>query len=347
MRYNKGFIQVSILIAIVACVLVVGGVVYIGVEQYQRYQAEKSEKGKLAEENKKMEEEKRLKLQKLIESQNEELEKQKADIENLKNKPSVIIQNPEENSKPSAPIDSVMSLADLIEFWSPNIAKINCLSDLNKSPGGNAIKPLLIRYGVDTEPVTVSGSGFLILVNTSYSGPEIIILTNRHVVNTHNGYAIPYYCEAVLPGGYKYFFDNNDLNFVTTNSETKYINSKPFNVYEVDAAFFIIKNPDTYSANLAKAKASLTCTETPRIGDDVIILGYPTIGSAEGITATDGIISGLEESYFITSAKIEQGNSGGAAILKNKNCYLGIPTFARTGSVESLARILSFKKIFK
>ena len=58
------------------------------------------------------------------------------------------------------------------------------------------------------------------------------------------------------------------------------------------------------------------------------------------VTATEGIISGFDGDYYITSAKVEHGNSGGAAILVKESCELGIPTFVQTGSIESLARIL-------
>ncbi len=61
------------------------------------------------------------------------------------------------------------------------------------------------------------------------------------------------------------------------------------------------------------------------------------------MTVTEGIISGFDENYFITSAKVEQGNSGGAAISLKNNCYLGTPTFSTKGNLESLARILDVK----
>lgn len=76
-----------------------------------------------------------------------------------------------------------------------------------------------------------------------------------------------------------------------------------------------------------------------KTGDSVLILGYPGIGSDKDITATEGIVSGREGDYFVTSAKVERGNSGGAAILIKENCYLGIPTFVESGSLESIARI--------
>jgi hypothetical protein len=59
------------------------------------------------------------------------------------------------------------------------------------------------------------------------------------------------------------------------------------------------------------------------------------------------VISGYEEGLYLTSAKVERGNSGGAAIDVNNNCYLGIPTFVTVGSFESLARILDVPTLLK
>ncbi|GMU74274.1 MAG: hypothetical protein AMXMBFR44_4710 [Candidatus Campbellbacteria bacterium] len=114
---------------------------------------------------------------------------------------------------------------------------------------------------------------------------------------------------------------------------------------EVDAESFV-KNEDAdyaYAFLSANADAMLftqRCAQKPAIGDTVLILGYPGIGAKESITATEGIISGFDEDYYTTSAKIEKGNSGGAAIDVKRNCFLGLPTLVFSGRVESLARIL-------
>lgn len=44
MKEQKGFIQIPLLIAIIAGILVIGGASYFGVKKYQNYQAEKTEK---------------------------------------------------------------------------------------------------------------------------------------------------------------------------------------------------------------------------------------------------------------------------------------------------------------
>ncbi|MBP9771917.1 MAG: trypsin-like peptidase domain-containing protein [Candidatus Pacebacteria bacterium] len=92
-------------------------------------------------------------------------------------------------------------------------------------------------------------------------------------------------------------------------------------------------------------RASDTCATKPQIGDKVVMLGYPTIGAEETVTATEGIISGFDEDYYTTSAKIERGNSGGAAIDVKGSCFLGLPTMVFAGRIESLARILPASSI--
>jgi len=78
-----------------------------------------------------------------------------------------------------------------------------------------------------------------------------------------------------------------------------------------------------------------------KIGDEIIVLGYPKIGGT-GLTITEGIISGFDTDYYIvTSAKIEEGNFGGGAFLKSTGCLVGMHTFARLGKIESFARLIN------
>lgn len=74
-------------------------------------------------------------------------------------------------------------------------------------------------------------------------------------------------------------------------------------------------------------------------GDEIWIVGYPAVGGFT-LNVTDGIISGVAGGYIKTSAKIEQGNSGGAAFHES-GCWIGIPTFAKVGDIESIGYILS------
>ena len=71
------------------------------------------------------------------------------------------------------------------------------------------------------------------------------------------------------------------------------------------------------------------CSEEQiELGDEVLVMGYPTLGGG-ALTVTNGIISSLYsyDNYLITSAKLNGGNSGGLAT-NSDGCFLGVPTAA-------------------
>lgn len=93
MKNQKGFIQIPLLVAIIAGVLVLGGGGYLGVKKYKNYQAEKAEKEKLSQEKEKRAQEQ----QKILESTQTEIEKLKEESTETKKQnqiqPSVSKQN--------------------------------------------------------------------------------------------------------------------------------------------------------------------------------------------------------------------------------------------------------------
>ena len=178
-----------------------------------------------------------------------------------------------------------------------------------------------LRYTNGKLYAETAGSGILY---------KVVIFTNEHVVdNAHTCYAV---------------FPDSNITFTFLQSEEAIRISH----YGYDWGMLIMKHPekiDAYIKNLVYSEFQ-HCTNKASVGDEVVILGYPTIGSSFDITATRGIISGYDGDYYITDAKIEHGNSGGAAILLKDNCYLGIPTYAIAGEIESLARILDSRIVF-
>ncbi len=200
--------------------------------------------------------------------------------------------------------------ADIISEWRPRIAHIEC--SWNNASGA--------PYQAQ------SGSG---IVAREKNGTSSVV-TNTHVVVDEFGVP-PTLCKIQLP----------DYNVTTTITASQISKSAAgYDWSRIDLAA-----GDAHIDSLA-AKPFALCAETPSVGTHVVILGYPGIGSQTDITATEGIISGYDGDYYITSAKVDFGNSGGAAIALQKDCYLGIPTFTKTGGLESLARILSSHLIF-
>lgn len=210
-------------------------------------------------------------------------------------------------SKSSVQISQPKTRAEIIAEWSSNVALILCLDDPT--------------YGVSF------ASGFL----TQFSDGSIVVITNRHVFTNIYGYSYTS-CSVQIPG------ENNDYD----------VSGNQFKVSSLgyDWGIIPIYNGSNYLNNTARKNLSI-CQQPAETGDDVIILGYPSYaGSFTNPTATQGIISGYAEPYYTTSAKIEEGNSGGVAILPEKNCYIGIPSAVKLGAYENLGRILNANKVF-
>ncbi len=173
---------------------------------------------------------------------------------------------------------------------------------------------------------TESGSG--VVTQQTNGGPAIV--TSAHLVVDASGVPASG-CRVHVP---------DDPATTTVNIDQISRSAAGYDWARMD-----LTNADPRLNALAAQRFSV-CAATPAIGTNIVIIGYPGIGAQNDITATEGIISGYDSNFFITSAKVEHGNSGGAAIALQKDCYLGIPTFAENGGLESLARILSAQFIF-
>ncbi|MEK7163228.1 MAG: trypsin-like peptidase domain-containing protein [Patescibacteria group bacterium] len=210
-------------------------------------------------------------------------------------------------SKAISNTQSGLDLSAIIKLWRPYIARISCT--------------------IDTPSVVAETSGSALLSRTA-KYPFAHLITNKHVV-LYDGY-FPESCKITFPD------ISGDINI--TDASVSYPSKNDIGIVDIS------KKLDIIDLRAQNASNRTVCSAVS-VGEGVVILGYPGIGSKSDITATEGIISGFDGDYYITSAKIEQGNSGGAAILIRgvDTCYLGIPTFVNVGKIEALARILSAK----
>ncbi|MDO8600553.1 MAG: trypsin-like peptidase domain-containing protein [bacterium] len=215
------------------------------------------------------------------------------------------------NRPPEVRTVTNINLPAIVKQWRPRIAYIEC--------------DFYYTNGKFIE--SKAGSGVWI----DYKSNSRIV-TNRHIVSRQDEYGVGPFgsCRSKFP-------DNNNI-FTSTMDSIRFSIAMRY-----DYGYITI-SPDEHIKNLPPVTY---CAMKAVIGDSVIIFGYPGIGSQTDITVTEGIISGYDGDYYITSAKIERGNSGGAAILVRPyaNCYLGPPSFVQIGAVESLARILDFHAI--
>lgn len=300
---------------IVLSIAIVAGMVYLGWAGYQQTSEDETQQILLAHEQeiKKLKEEVDL-LRFESEGQTEELKKKLAQEETLRQVIQSQRETQEQISKQKLDDLEVRlaqtqngnsgSLASVIQEWQSRVAYVDCDFVLPNT---------LFHYGT-------SGSGVVVKLGND----PVKILTNKHVVTSSTLHKLSA-CSVTLP----------------ERSGSYYVPSSQIEVSSsgYDWGVLTISESDQYLEDLT-AQSYFVCDQKPSLGDEIIVLGYPGIGSTSSVTATEGIISGFDGSYFITSAKVEEGNSGGAAILIKDNCLLGIPTFATLGEVESLARIL-------
>ncbi len=81
----------------------------------------------------------------------------------------------------------------------------------------------------------------------------------------------------------------------------------------------------------------------PQLGSQINVIGYPGAGG-DSISLTQGIYSGtIDELYFKTDAKVNSGNSGGAAF-DSSNKFLGVPT-AVSGGQGNIGYIIKAQQV--
>ncbi|PIR89008.1 MAG: hypothetical protein COU07_03910 [Candidatus Harrisonbacteria bacterium CG10_big_fil_rev_8_21_14_0_10_40_38] len=197
-------------------------------------------------------------------------------------------------------------IAQVVSEWEKYVFKVSCSLE-NDATGSKITR-------------TGSGSGYLI------PGNAIRIFTNRHVIEDQEYSATS--CTAHLPN-----LSSSPIEVITAKSNKTY-----------DFAYLTTKqvsNPFTSLPNTM----SICPANSSKVGDKILILGYPVTGSSNDVTVTEGITSSIEDDYYVTSAKIEKGNSGGAAVRLRGSCLIGLPTFVKVGDIESLGRILKIDKV--
>ncbi len=305
MNTEKGLIQIPLLIAIVVGILILGGAGYFGVKQYQKSQQENIAKEQQAQEQKNIEQQAR----------DAEIEKLKNEVESLKNKkPQVIIKE--------APAPVSKNTTDIVSEWQSRVAEVKC------------------KFAYSNGQVFETDSGSATLVDLLGTDNNYILtaITNEHVLLDTSKTFFPSSCTVGVYG-----YGARGVNFVSAGNPFSIGNPVLGNA--IDIGLISLQKPAISNDNGAFDKITSSnmkvCKESQvNLGDQVVVLGYPAIGTENGITATEGIISGIENDSYVTSAKIDHGNSGGAAILVKNDCWLGIPTSAVAGSIESLGRIL-------
>lgn len=226
----------------------------------------------------------------------------------------------------------------------------------------------IVRILCETSEGWVSGSG--ISLGKDSTGRKVV-LTNYHVVNN----TISKQYSPCIVGYNDGVFYYGEPSFYSAKAPEKTYEQIDFAFLElkgliegtttaIDENGSIINQEKNYGfSSLSQMNNHIAlinshppiCEEDDlKIGESLVILGYPVIGAEQGfwgpiikLTATEGIISDQPTGiYFSSSAKIDQGNSGGGAFFKSSGCLAGMPTFVNIGVAESLGKLINIPKLF-
>jgi len=191
-------------------------------------------------------------------------------------------------------------------------------------------------------------TGFLSVGSGTIISEKGIIFTNRHVVSNEDWSII-----KSSPTCYVGITDD-----ISQPSKFKYL---------ADIVAFAPQTDDFFDFDVAVLRIYDVCHDCPEApsslpekfpyleigssvslvpGNYVAIVGYPEIGAGTW-NFTDGIISGRVGDFVLkTDAKIDSGNSGGAAI-NAENELIGIPTWIISGQAESIGYVIEIDDVYK
>lgn len=317
MKNQLGFIKISLLIAIIAGVLVLGGGGYFGVKQYQNYRAE--------EEIIALEKEKEAKA--VAEAQQKALKQAQLEIEKLK-KESI-----ESKKKQNFLEEQVKTQIEQPKVESQNLS----ITSTEIAP--YLIEaPLIICHDPDLNMTLGSGSIWNIQGFSSS-----VIVTNEHVVEEPNCVAQTYDGDNPLSTYDIRLVDASRWNSATDISVFPLLKKG----VKQDLSSNISKLP------LCPTKMSVGSPVVvigfPAFGVRMVDLyNQGFLQRVASQIVTNGIISGHDttvmkpkgklpyQNYFI-SATVDSGNSGGIAFSKNENglCVLGVPTWLTVGNFQT------------
>jgi len=196
-------------------------------------------------------------------------------------------------------------------------------------------------YGFGSSFVSI-GSGIIV-------GPDGLIITNRHVVSNEDWSvinALPTCFVAVTEDITEEPVIKYTANIIAYAPEPSASGN-----FDFDVAILRINDVchdcEYAPANLPSEFPYLTTgySSGMDIGNYIAIAGYPEIGSGT-FNFTEGIVSGRVGEFVLkTDAKIDSGNSGGAA-LNSQHQLVGVPTWTISGSAESMGYIIGIDQVF-
>ena len=339
MKNQKGFIQIPLVIAIIAGILVLSGAGYFGVKQYQSYQAQQVKKEKIAQE---------AQQQKDL-----EVEKLRQEMEALKNKKPEIIQQTIVKEAPTPTTNNDEIVTGDIQRYIPFIGNINCY----------------VNFGSGI----VSGSGFILNIAGI---PKVI--TNNHVINGYGPNCqilFRTYNEDNPAGLRVYQLDVQNAKAWNSLADEAVLDISTIMMIPYSNTTYDFNEKAELEPSVSKISSTVSnlsnCPVKMPLGTKVAVIGYPVTTQhseqLQGIdpqkfkltvnprTITFGTISAYDDSQssflpysnYFTTAAIDSGNSGGLALSKTNGavCLLGMPTWVSAGNFQNQGIIQNMNNV--
>jgi|GEM_PF-3279423 len=356
-------IKLILLLCLGALIL---GSSYYGYAQYQSFQIKQAEKQKeekrIADGAENLRRQNEQKVQELATSQQKSLDEARQEIDKLKEDSF----NAQQNQ--AALEQKIQNVESATQSNKPDATK----SGLSTSDIVSADKKYIVSVMCETRDGYSYGSG--IIVGKSYYN-KILVLTNYHVTEgfyqTNENqppcvvglaFAPPHFAQPTMfpnlvsqatmkEDDWSFLEIRNQVGGNSEGSPASTAKYQPIFAKPID------NSESSYIPLLNQYKTLPKICDQNELnaGDELVALGYPeigggTFGGAPVLTliATEGVISSEPEtwkSYFVSSAKIEHGNSGGGAFLKKNGCLAGMPTSASVGKIESLAQFINIANL--
>jgi hypothetical protein len=204
------------------------------------------------------------------------------------------------------------------------------------------IKNSVVNVLCESDEEFSGGSGTIITT-------EGIVMTNSHVIPQDEEYILTSDegCLVILPnrqtGQPEEIYWAEPIVYPGLSDEYDLAYLEIYDVFVDEDGEVWGRYPRTFPSIFAEEhKYDDICQfRTPKLGDPVRIFGYPQTSGGFYLTITDGVISSFsDEGVILTSAKIDEGNSGGLAV-DQKGCMVGIPVAISEGTYQNLGVIIS------
>jgi len=315
MKNQKGFVQIPLLIAIIAGVLVVG---YWRFTQYQSKPGQDDKTQEFLQQQ-----------QQALEEAQKEIDKLKQESATTKEKQEALEQKVTGEQQKPKPQDFSISTSEIGNYIG-GVTKVNC----SNVEGSGFLMNIDVGYVTVTNDHVVSGNSQCAVMPEDKNGETLghfqLNLSSPYEWNPYTDIAI--LKMSISPAAQSWSKPITSLNYNLSNLKScpsKMLEGSPVIVIGYPAFGKQQVQVQGYDSSISSRQVT-----------EGIISGYDT--------AVVRPIGNLSYSNYYVSAKIDSGNSGGVALSKDSGglCLLGVATWLSLGNFETQGVVQNIHNVF-